>query len=175
MTLSYCTTDQVQVLSICVSFCRSFAPFVTQNIGKTQFSAFFSYMLWHIKLKFCILYFWLIIGFILLYFRSSLSVVNFCKSYAPFWTYNAWDTQIFRTILLYALTYWAEILHMTSFYCTTDQVQVLSICANFCRVTSLLDPRILKIQGIFFTLFSYMLWHIDLKFCICANNLHQFL
>ena len=27
---------------------------------------------------------------------------------------------VFRTFLLHALTYWAEILHMTLFYCTTD-------------------------------------------------------
>ena len=30
---------------------------------------------------------------------------------------------IFRTFLLDALTHRAEILHMTLFYCTTDQVQ----------------------------------------------------
>ena len=39
---------------------------------------------------------------------------------------------VFRTFLLHALTYWAEILHMTLFYCTTDQVRVTSICVNFC-------------------------------------------
>ena len=54
MTLFYCTTDQVWVSSICVNFFRSYAPFGTMNIGNTQFSAFFSYMLLHIELKFCI-------------------------------------------------------------------------------------------------------------------------
>ena len=29
---------------------------------------------------------------------------------------------VFHTFLLHALTYWAEILHMTLFYCTSDQV-----------------------------------------------------
>ena len=37
----------------------------------------------------------------------------------------------FHTFLLHALTYWAEILHMTLFYCTTDQVRVLSIFCQF--------------------------------------------
>ena len=41
---------------------------------------------------------------------------------------------IFRTFLLHALIYryQAEILHMTFFYCTKDQVPVLSISVNFC-------------------------------------------
>ena len=34
---------------------------------------------------------------------------------------------IFRTFLLHALTYWAEILHMTLFWCTTDQVRLSSL------------------------------------------------
>ena len=54
MTLFYCTADQVGVSSTCVNFCWSYAPFGTKNIGNTQFSAYFSYMLWHIELKFCI-------------------------------------------------------------------------------------------------------------------------
>ena len=37
-------------------FCRSYAPFGTKNTGNTQFSTLFSYMLWHIGLKF---YIWL--------------------------------------------------------------------------------------------------------------------
>ena len=35
--------------------------------------------------------------------------------------------------LLSALTYWAGILHMTLFYCTTYQLWVSSICVCFCR------------------------------------------
>ena len=35
-------------------FCRSYAPFGTKNTENTLFSALFSYMLWHIELKFCI-------------------------------------------------------------------------------------------------------------------------
>ena len=147
-----------------------------------QFSALFSYMLWHIEFKFCI---WLCFNvpqskfecrhfasifvgvmplcelrileihsfphfsltcfdilswnfaydFVLLYYRSSSSVVNLRQllwELCPFWNLEYWKYTVFRTFLLHALTYWAEILHMTLFYCTTDQVRVSSICVNCC-------------------------------------------
>ena len=70
--------------------------------------------------------------FVLLYYRSSLSVVNSRQclwELCPFWSLEYWKYAVFRTFILNALTYWAEILHMILFYCTTDQV----ICINFCR------------------------------------------
>ena len=73
--------------------------------------------------------------FVLLYYRSSSSVVNlrqFLWELCPFWNLEFWKYTVFRTFLLHALTYWAEILHMTLFNCTTDQVWVSSICVNFC-------------------------------------------
>ena len=45
---------KLRVSAISVSFCRSHAPFGTWNTGNSQFSAVFSYMLWHIGMKFCI-------------------------------------------------------------------------------------------------------------------------
>ena len=39
-----------------VDFCRSYATFITENTRNTQYSALFSFMLWHIELKF---YVWL--------------------------------------------------------------------------------------------------------------------
>ena len=63
--------------------------------------------------------------------RVSSICVDFCGSYAPFGTWEYWKYTVFRTFLLHALTYWAEILHMTLFYCNTDQVRVSSICVNF--------------------------------------------
>ena len=159
-------------------------PSVRPSVRPSQFSALFSYMLWHIDLKFCVsLYFYarkikfechpfpsLFAGvmllfnfkllqicsfphfsltcfdilswnfaydlkFVLLYYRSSSSVVNlrqFLWELCPFWNLNYWKHTVFRTFLLHALTYWAQILHMTLFYCTTDQVRVSSICVNFC-------------------------------------------
>ena len=74
--------------------------------------------------------------FVLLYYRTSSSVVNFRQfllELCPFWNLEYWKYTVFRTFLLHALTYWAEILHLTLFYCTTDQVPVLSISVNFCR------------------------------------------
>ena len=40
-------------------------------------------------------------------------------------------TLVFRIFLLHALTYWAEIFHMTSLYCATEQVRSSLICVNF--------------------------------------------
>ena len=166
-----------------------------------QFSALFSYMLWHIEFKFCI---WLCFNgpqgkfecrhfatifvgvmplcelrileilsfphFSLTCFdilswsttdqvRVSSICVNFCGSYAPFWNLEYWKYTVFRTFLLQPLTYWAESLHITLFFCTTDQVWVSSICVYF-RVMPIFELRIL-----FSALFSYTLWHIELKFC----------
>ena len=73
--------------------------------------------------------------FVLLYYRSSWSVINLRQvllELCPFWNLKYWKYTVFRTFLQHALTYWAEILHMTLFYCTTDQVLVSSICVNFC-------------------------------------------
>ena len=73
--------------------------------------------------------------FVLMNYRSSSSVVNlhqFLWELCPFWNLEYWKYTVFRTFLLHALTYWAEILHMTLFYFTTDQVRVSSICDNFC-------------------------------------------
>ena len=42
------------MLSFCFNFCWSYASLWTKNTRNTQFSALFSYMLWHIELKFCI-------------------------------------------------------------------------------------------------------------------------
>ena len=73
--------------------------------------------------------------FVLMYYRSSLSVVNLRQvllELCPFWNLEYWKYTVFHTFLLHALIYWAQILHMTLFYCTTDQVRVSSICVNFC-------------------------------------------
>ena len=69
------------------------------------------------------------------YYRSSSSVVNlhqFLWELCPFWNLEYWKYTVFCTFLLHALTYWAENLHMTLFYCTTDQVRVLSIFEELC-------------------------------------------
>ena len=62
-----------------------------------------------------------------MYYRSSLSVVTlrqYLKELSLFLNLEYRKYPVFRSYLLHALTYWGEILHMTLFYCTTDQVQV---------------------------------------------------
>ena len=70
------------------------------------------------------------------YYRSSLSVVflrQFLWELCPCWNFEYLKYTVFRTFLLHALLYWAEILHMTLFHHTTHQVRVSLICVNFCR------------------------------------------
>ena len=67
------------------------------------------------------------VDFVLLYLRSSLSVVNFrqfLKELCPFWNLEYWKYTVFRTFLLHALTYQAEILYMTFllYYRSTSSV-----------------------------------------------------
>ena len=83
--------------------------------------------------------------FVLLYYRSSSSVVNLHQllwELCPFWNLEYWKYTVFRTFLLHPLTYWAESLHITLFFCTTDQVWVSSICVYF-GVMPLFELRIL--------------------------------
>ena len=93
-------------------FWRSYASFWTKNMGNLQFSAFFSYLLRNIELKFCI---------------------------------------------------W--------FYFYVLQIQIQS--CFFALISDGVMPRFeLRLQEIrsfiqFSALFSYMFWHIELKFCIC--------
>ena len=172
----------LQTGRIMVWWCPSVRVSVRPSIRPSQFSALFSYMLWHIDLKFCVaLYFYarkikfechqfpslfagvmllfnfkllqicsfphfsptcfdilssnFVYDFVLMYHRASLSVVillQFLLELCLFVNLEYSKYTVFRTFLLHALTYWAEILHMTLFYCTTDQVRVSSICVNFC-------------------------------------------
>ena len=100
-----------------------------------------------------------------MYHRASLSVVILLQlDLCLFVNLEYSKYTVFRTFLLHVLTYWAEISHMTLFYCTTDQVRVTSICVNFCGsyvpfgTSNTGNTR-------FPALFSYTLWHIELKFC----------
>ena len=56
---------------------------------------------------------------------------------------------VYRTFLLHALIYWAEILHkiMTLFYCTTDQDWMLLIASICVGVIPLFELKIPKIQS----------------------------
>ena len=181
MTLFYCTTDQIRVSSISVKFCASYAPFVTYNTGNTQFSALYSYMLWHIELKLCIrLCFTVLqikfeycqfasifVGVMSLLKLTILEIHNlrqFLCELCPFWNLQYWKYTVFRTFLQHALIYWAEILNMTLVYCTKDQVPVSSLCVNFCGSYAPFGTYNTG-NTQFSAIFSYMFWHIELKFC----------
>ena len=96
---------------------------------------------------------------------SSISV-NFCRIYVSYGNLSHWNTHaVFRTFLLHALTYWIEILHMPWLHYTKDQLRVSLICVYVCRSYVTFDTyNAGNIQ--FSTLYSYMLWHIELEFCI---------
>ena len=106
----------------------SVRPSVRVSVRQSQFSALFSYMLWHIELKFC------------MSLSSYEHSIKFeCHQFPsilvgvmPLLKLKKWKYTVFRSFLLHALTYWAEILHMTLLYCTSDQVRMWSICVNFC-------------------------------------------
>ena len=73
--------------------------------------------------------------FIVMHVRSSSNAINFrhfLQELCSFLTSNSYKYAVFRTFLLHALTYWVQILYMTLFKCTTEQVWVSSFCFNFC-------------------------------------------
>ena len=110
MTLFYCTTDQVRVLSISVFF-YGVIPLSECRILKIHSSPHFSLT------RFDILSWNFAYDFVLLYYRLSLSFLNlrwFLWELCPFWKSEYWKYS-FCTFLLRALTYWAEVLHMTLF------------------------------------------------------------
>ena len=73
--------------------------------------------------------------FMMMHVRASSNSINFRQflmELCPFSISNCYKYAVFRTFLLHALTFRAEIWHMTLFYCTTEQVRVSTISVNFC-------------------------------------------
>ena len=127
MTLFYCTTDSSLSVATLRQFLKELCLFLNLEYRKYSFQQFsptcFDILSWNFN-----------DDFVLMYYRSNSCVVNlrqFLWELCPFWNSEYWKYTVFRTFLLHALRYWAEILHMTLFYCNTDQVWVLSICVNF--------------------------------------------
>ena len=161
---------RLQTGRIMVWWCPSGSPSVRLSVRPVSvrpFSALFSYMLWHIQLKFCT---WLCFNvlqikfechhfasifegvmplcelriweihsfphfsltcfdilswnfahdFVLIYFRASSSVITLRQflnelHVCLFWNLEYRKHTVFRSFVLHALTYWAEILHITLF------------------------------------------------------------
>ena len=100
--------------------------------------------------------------FVLLHYRSSSSVVKwrqFLLELCPFlnleyWKYTVFLLElkkmkytVFSTFLLYALTYWAEILLNTLFYDLQIQVEYRQFASIFVGVMPLFELRILEIHS----------------------------
>ena len=122
MALFYCTTDQVPMSSICVKFC-GVMPLLELRILKINSFPLLSLSCFDIQcieLNFCI---WLYFTVVRIKFEFR-PCVNFCGSYAPFCTTNTWNTCTQFSVFFhsYALTYWAEIMHMALLYFTTVDV-----------------------------------------------------
>ena len=120
----YCTTDQVRVSLICVNFYGSYAPFGTYITGNTVFRTFLLHDLtyWadisHMTLLYCTTD----------QVRMSVNLRQFLWELCPFWNLECWKYTVFRTFLLHALTYWAEIFYMTLF----NVLQIKSECCHLC-------------------------------------------
>ena len=99
--------------------------------------------------------------FVLLYYRSSSSVVNFCVSYASFGTQN---TENIQFSALFSDMLWLIELKICIWLCFTE-IKINFDCCQFasifCGIMPLLELWILEIRSL---LFSYILWHIELKF-----------
>ena len=135
-----------------INFCVSYAPFGTQNTENIQFSPLFSDMLWLIELQICT---WLCFTEIKINFDCRQFASIFCGSYAPFGTLNTWNTQF--TFLLHALTYWAEIFHVTFF-------NVLQIKFECCHSVSIHFIWNLKFDVGFFNAFLLEKYSIKIAF-----------
>ena len=135
--LKFCTWlcfNVIQIKFECHHFASIFEGVMPSDspsvrVSVRPFSALFSYMLWHIELKFCI---WLCFTVLQIKFKCR-QFPSIFVGVMPLLECRILKIHSFHTFLLHALTYWAEILHFTLFYCTTDQVWVPSISVNFCR------------------------------------------
>ena len=120
---------------------------------------------------------------VLLYYRLSLSFLNFrwfLWELCPFWKSEYWKYTVFCSFLLHALTYWAEILHMSLFNCTIDHVWVLSIFVGVMPLFGTKNTQYTVLRT--FLLHALTYWakilHITLFYCnsdqvrvssICVN------
>ena len=115
--------------------------------------------------------------FILMHVRASLNAIDFRQfllELCPFLTSNSYKYLVFRTFLLHVLIYWVEMLHMTLFYYTTDQVRVSSICVNFCGSYAPFGFRILEIHILSWN-FTYDFVLLYYRSSLGVVNSHQFL
>ena len=150
----YCTTDQVWVTSICINFCRSYAPFWNLEILEIQsFLPFsltcFEILSWNFT---CLCYTVLQINFKCRQFTSIfVGVMRLLEL-------RILEIHSFRTFLLRALTYWAEIFDMT-FLIYYRSIRVSLLCFHLAPSPSI---RFLHFPLTCIDKFSW-----NLKFNVC--------
>ena len=143
MTLFYCTTDQVHVLSIS-SFASIFVGVMPLfELWILEYTVFHTFLLNALK------YWAEILHMTLSYCTTDEECRQFASIFVgvmPLLNLEYWIYTVFHTFLFTALTYWAEILHMTLSYCTTDQ-ECRQFALIFVGVMPLLELRILEIHS----------------------------
>ena len=136
------------------------------RVSVRQFSTLFSNMLWHIELKVCI---WLCFTVLQIKFKCRQFASSFV-GVMPLLELRIKEIHSFPhfSLTCFDILSW-NFLHMTLFYCTTDQVRVSSICVKFCGSEPLLELRILKIHSFprfSLTCFDILSWNFAHDFIL---------
>ena len=162
-TLFHRITDQVQVSSIYINFCGSYAPFGTSNTGNTQFSALFSYMFWHIELKVCI---WLCFTVLQIMFKCC-EFVSIVVGVMPLLELRILKIHSFLhfSLTCFDILSWNFAYDFVSPY-YRSRSSVVNLHQFLWELCPFWNLEYWKYNVQFSALFSYMLWHIELKFCI---------
>ena len=111
--------------------------------------------------------------FIMMHVRASSNAINFCQflmELCPFLTSNCYKYAVFHTFLLHALTFRAEILHMTFFFTVLqNKFECRQFPSIFVGVMPLLELRILKIHSFphfSLTRFDILSWNFAFDFVL---------
>ena len=142
-------------------FLKELCLFGTWNIGIVQFSALFSYVLWHIELKFCI---WLCFTVLQIKFECrqfpSIFVGDMPLSECRILKIHSFPH---FSLTRLAISSWNLAHHFLLMYYRSS-LSVVTL-RQFLKELCLFGTWNIGIVQ-FSALFSYMLWHIELKFCI---------
>ena len=171
MTLFYCTTDQVHVLSIS-SFASIFVGVMPLfELWKLEYTVFHTFLLHALK------YWAEILHMTLSYCTADEECRQFASIFVgvmPLLNLEYWIYTVFHTFLFTALTYWAEILHMILFYCTTDQ-ECRQFASIFVGVMPLLELRILEIHSFqHFSLTCFGILSLDFSHDFFKYTIYQY-
>ena len=148
---------RLQTGRIMIWWCPSVRPSQV-SVRQSQFSSFFSYMLWHIELKFC------------MSLSSYEYLIKFeCRQFAsifvgvmPLLELNILEIHRFSAVFSYML--WHIGLKFCIWFCFAV-LQITFECYQFASIFVGVMPLLELRKYTVFRSFSYMLRHIGLKFC----------